>query len=135
PAPGKSTLLQNSSLRFPLAQRFGNDAVRGVGGTRNCDWRFTDDAIFLDTVGRFTTQDSDPGSDARSWQEFLALLKKYRSRRPLNGIILTVSVGDLLTLTAPGRDAQVAARRRRLDELGQELRIRLPVSSAATMDD
>ena len=135
PGSGKSTLLQNSGLRFPLAQRFGKDAVRGVGGTRNCDWWFTDDAIFLDTAGRFTTQDSDPGSDARSWQEFLALLKKYRSRRPLNGIILTVSVGDLLTLTAPGRDAQVAAARRRLDELGHELRIRLPVYLLVTKCD
>src|SRR2546429_517380 len=135
PGSGKSTLLQNSGLRFPLAQRFGKDAVRGVGGTRNCDWWFTDDAIFLDTAGRFTTQDSDPGSDARSWQEFLALLKKYRSRRPLNGIILTVSVGDLLTLTAPGRDAQVAAARRRLDELGHELRIRLPIYLLVTKCD
>ena len=135
PGSGKSTLLQNSGLRFPLAQRFGRDAVRGVGGTRNCDWWFTDEAIFLDTAGRFTTQDSDPGSDARGWREFLALLKKYRSRRPLNGIILTVSVGDLLTLTAPGRDAQIAAARRRLDELSRELRVRLPVYLLVTKCD
>jgi type VI secretion system protein ImpL len=135
PGSGKSTLLQNSGLQFPLAQRFGKDAVRGVGGTRNCDWWFTDDAIFLDTAGRFTTQDSDPGSDARAWKEFLALLKKYRSRRPLNGVILTVSVADLLTLTAPGRDAQVAAARRRLDELNRELRIRLPIYLLVTKCD
>ena len=135
PGSGKSTLLQNSGLRFPLGKKFGRDAVRGVGGTRNCDWWFTDEAIFLDTAGRFTTQDSDPGSDARGWREFLALLKKYRSRRPVNGIILTVSVGDLLTLTAPGRDAQIAAARRRLDELNRELRIRLPVYLLVTKCD
>ena len=135
PGSGKSTLLQNSGLQFPLAQRFGKDGVRGVGGTRNCDWWFTDDAIFLDTAGRFTTQDSDPSSDARGWKEFLALLKKYRSRRPLNGVVLTVSVGDLLTLTAPGRDAQVAAARRRLDELNRELRIRLPIYLLVTKCD
>jgi type VI secretion system protein ImpL len=135
PGSGKTTLLQNSGLQFPLAQRFGRDAVRGVGGTRNCDWWFTDEAIFLDTAGRFTTQDSDPGSDARGWREFLALLKKYRSRRPLNGIILTVSVGDLLTLTAPGRDAQIAATRRRLDELKRELGIRLPIYLLVTKCD
>ena len=33
--------------------------MRGVGGTRNCDWWFTDEAVFLDTAGRYTTQDSD----------------------------------------------------------------------------
>ena len=135
PGSGKSTLLQNSGLLFPLDQKFGRDAVRGVGGTRNCDWWFTDQAIFLDTAGRFTTQDSDPGSDARAWREFLALLKKYRSRRPVNGIFLTVSVGDLLTLTAPGRDAQVAAARRRLEELNRELRIRLPIYLLVTQCD
>src|SRR5215472_6314166 len=135
PGSGKSTLLQNSGLQFPLGQKFGRDAVRGVGGTRNCDWWFTDEAIFLDTAGRFTTQDSDPGSDARAWREFLALLKKYRRRRPVNGIFLTVSVGDLLTLTGPGRDSQVAAARRRLDELNRELRIRLPIYLLVTKCD
>jgi len=135
PGSGKSTLLQNSGLRFPLGKKFGRDAVRGVGGTRNCDWWFTDEAIFLDTAGRFTTQDSDPGSDARAWREFLALLKKYRSRRPVNGIILTVSVGDLLTLTGPGRDAQIAAARRRLEELNRDLRVRLPVYLLVTKCD
>jgi type VI secretion system protein ImpL len=135
PGSGKTTLLQNSGLQFPLSQKFGKDAVRGVGGTRNCDWWFTDEAIFLDTAGRFTTQDSDPGSDARGWREFLALLKKYRSRRPVNGVILTVSVGDLLTLTGPGRDTQVAAARRRLEELNRELRIRLPIYLLVTKCD
>jgi type VI secretion system protein ImpL len=127
PGSGKTTLLANSGLQFPLEKRFGREAVRGVGGTRNCDWWFTDDAVFLDTAGRFTTQDSDPGSDSRGWREFLALLKKYRSRRPINGIILGISLGDLLTLTVPGRDAQIAATRRRIEELNRELNIQLPV--------
>jgi type VI secretion system protein ImpL len=37
----------------------GEQAVRGVGGTRNCDWWFTDQAVLIDTAGRFVTQDSD----------------------------------------------------------------------------
>ena len=32
--------------------------MQGIGGTRNCDWWFTDDAVLLDTAGRYTTQDS-----------------------------------------------------------------------------
>ena len=59
PGSGKSTLLQNSGLNFPLSSSFGKEAMRGVGGTRNCDWWFTDEAVFLDTAGRYTTQDSD----------------------------------------------------------------------------
>ena len=89
PGSGKTTALLNSGLKFPLGQRGGKAAVRGVGGTRNCDWWFTDEAVFLDTAGRYTTQDSDAASDSDGWREFLALLRKYRTRRPVNGIILT----------------------------------------------
>src|SRR5215475_3991889 len=96
PGSGKTTALLNSGLKFPLAQRVGKGALRGVGGTRNCDWWFTDEAVFLDTAGRYTTQDSDATSDVAGWQEFLALLLKYRKRRPLNGVILTISAHDLM---------------------------------------
>jgi len=63
PGSGKTTALVNSGLDFPLAERFGKEALRGVGGTRNCDWWFTDESILLDTAGRYTTQDSDADVD------------------------------------------------------------------------
>ena len=68
---GKTTVLVNSGLNFPLAQKFGKDALRGVGGTRNCDWWFTDKAILLDTAGRYTTQDSNARADSAGWISFL----------------------------------------------------------------
>ena len=63
PGSGKTTVIVNSGLNFPLSQKFGKEALRGVGGTRNCDWWFTDEAILLDTAGRYTTQDSDEKRD------------------------------------------------------------------------
>ncbi|PKM36881.1 MAG: type VI secretion system membrane subunit TssM, partial [Gammaproteobacteria bacterium HGW-Gammaproteobacteria-10] len=45
PGSGKTTALINSGLEFPLADKFGKNAVKGVGGTRNCDWWFTDQAV------------------------------------------------------------------------------------------
>jgi type VI secretion system protein ImpL len=107
PGSGKTTALVNSGLKFPADQRGSKAAVRGVGGTRNCDWWFTDEAVFLDTAGRYTTQDSDASSDSEGWREFLALLTKYRQRRPVNGIILTISTQDLLTQGDAGREAHV----------------------------
>ena len=130
PGSGKTTLLVNSGLRMPLAR-----AVAGVGGTRNCDWLFTDEAIFIDTAGRYTTQDSDAAADAAGWKEFLNLLQQYRKRRPLNGVILTISAQDLLTLQPAEREEHIAAARRRLEELNQELRIELPVYVLVTKCD
>ena len=135
PGSGKTTALVNSGLNFPLEQRSGRGALRGVGGTRNCDWWFTDEAVFLDTAGRFTTQDSDAGADAAGWLEFLSLLRKYRTRRPINGVLLTVSAQDLMTQHADARESYVAAARRRLNELNRELRIQLPVYVMVTKCD
>ncbi len=85
PGAGKTTLLVNSGLKFPLAEQFGQHKIRGVGGTRNCDWWFTDEAVLLDTAGRYTTQESNAEVDKGAWTGFLQLLKKHRPRRPING--------------------------------------------------
>lgn len=135
PGSGKTTALLNSGLNFSLEQGLGQARLRGIGGTRNCDWWFTDEAVFLDTAGRFTTQDSDATSDSTGWKEFLALLTKYRTRRPINGVILTVSAKDLLTQGEFVREQQVEAARYRLRELGRELHIQLPVYVMVTMCD
>ncbi|MCL7708182.1 hypothetical protein M8368_32950, partial [Enterobacter kobei] len=84
----------NSGLQFPLADRFGKTALRGIGGTRNCDWWFTNEAVLLDTAGRYTTQESEQAQDAGEWLSFVDLLRKYRRRQPINGVIITISVSD-----------------------------------------
>jgi type VI secretion system protein ImpL len=101
--------------------------VRGVGGTRNCDWWFTDQAVLVDTAGRYTTQDSDRAGDQGAWAGFLGLLKKSRPRQPVNGVLVTVSVADLLTRSAAERATQAAAVRARVQELHQQLGIRFPI--------
>jgi type VI secretion system protein ImpL len=135
PGAGKTTALVNSGLRFPLADRLGRDAVRGVGGTRDCDWWFTDEAVFLDTAGRYTTQQSNQDVDAGAWKGFLHLLKKFRSRRPINGVLVTVSVGDLLQQSPAEREALSAALRARVAELYAELGVRFPIYVLVTKSD
>jgi type VI secretion system protein ImpL len=135
PGAGKTTVLVNSGLNFPLAQKFGKEALRGVGGTRNCDWWFTDEAILLDTAGRYTTQDSNARADAAGWGAFLSLLRKYRGRQPINGVIVAISASDLMTLDQREREQHVVAIRERLDEIGRNLRIKVPVYVLVTKCD
>ena len=135
PGAGKTTAIANSGLNFPLSKKFGKKALRGVGGTRNCDWWFTEEAVFLDTAGRYTTQDSDSESDQAEWTEFLNLLRKHRSRRPINGVVIAISASDLLSLSETDRDRHVDAIQRRLEELAHELRISLPVYLVLTKLD
>jgi type VI secretion system protein ImpL len=136
PGSGKTTALVNSGLNFPLATGgSGDHAVRGVGGTRNCDWWFTDQAVLIDTAGRYTTQDSHRQVDAKAWEGFLGLLKRSRPRQPLNGVLVTVSVTDLLTQNAAERKQHAATVRARLQELHQHLGMRFPIYLLVTKCD
>jgi type VI secretion system protein ImpL len=135
PGAGKTTVLVNSGLNFPLAQKFGKDALRGVGGTRNCDWWFTDKAILLDTAGRYTTQDSNTRADAAGWIAFLQLLRKFRGRQPINGVIVAMSASDLLASSEQERERHVVAIRERLAEIGRTLGIDVPVYFLVTKTD
>ncbi|MEX3694060.1 type VI secretion system membrane subunit TssM [Paraburkholderia sp. BR14263] len=135
PGAGKTTALAHSGLRFPLADRLGAQAVGGVGGTRNCDWWFTDHAVLLDTAGRFTTQDSHEQADRGAWLGFLGLLRKYRPRRPLDGVMAVVSAADLLQQSDAARATYAAAIRERLSELNQQLGVHLPVYVVVTKTD
>ena len=135
PGSGKTTALVQSGLNFPLAEKMGKGAIGGVGGTRNCDWWFTDEAVLLDTAGRYTTQDSHQEVDQSAWQGFLQLLRKHRRRRPVNGVILAVSVSDLLQQGEAARLEQAQTIRARIKDLHQQLNIRFPIYVLVTKCD
>jgi len=135
PGSGKTTALINSGLRFPLGSGPEGQAIKGVGGTRNCDWWFTDEAVLLDTAGRYTTQESEQKTDAAAWLGFLDLLKQYRPKRPLNGAIITVSVSDLLVWSDSDRARYADAVRQRIQELYTRLGIRFPLYVVVTKCD
>ena len=135
PGAGKTTAIVNSGLKFPLADELGKSALGGVGGTRNCDWWFTDEAVLIDTAGRYTTQESDADVDQAAWQGFLTLLKKYRTRQPINGAIIAISLADLSLQDEITRKSHAQAVRRRLNELRSKLGVRFPVYVLFTKAD
>jgi type VI secretion system protein ImpL len=135
PGAGKTTLLRNSGLKFPVAEQMGADAIEGIGGTRNCDWWFAEDAVLLDTAGRFTSQDSDRAADAAAWRGFLDLLRRYRPRQPINGVLVAIGAEQLLDDRQDRRDNLVESIRGRLQELQRAFGLRLPVYLIVTKAD
>ena len=128
PAAGKSTAIANSGLQFPFAD---SKIVRGIGGTRNCDWFFTTDGILLDTAGRYSVADEDRAE----WFGFLSLLKKHRKRAPINGIIIAVSIAEL-TGSRPEFAINLAKNlRQRVQELTERLEVHAPVYVVFTKAD
>ncbi len=136
PGSGKTTALMNAGLQFLLGDTAGGKgSVQGVGGTRNCEWWFTQDAVLVDTAGRYTTQESDKDVDASAWDNFLALLKRTRPRQPINGVLLTVNIQDLLQQGSTERAEHAAKLRARLQELQTKLGVRAPVYVLVTKAD
>ena len=80
---------------FRSPTQMGQGAVAGVGGTRLCDWWFTEDAVLIDTAGRYTTQDSECRGGSCRLGAFLDLLKRTRPRQPLNGVIVAFPLSDI----------------------------------------
>ena len=133
PASGKTTLLKNSSLKTALSKKFGRDSISGIGGTRHCDWWFAEQAVLLDTAGRYTTQDSHKEKDAKAWEGFLELLKENRIRRPINGVIVVISLDELLL----SQDLELHGKeiRERVQELYERFSLNLPVYLVFTKAD
>jgi type VI secretion system protein ImpL len=128
PSAGKSSAIGHSGLTFPIP---GSKAVQGVGGTRNCDWFFTTDGILLDTAGRYSVLEGDRAE----WFGFLDLLKKYRRRAPINGIIIAVSVAELATGPAYASMELARSLRTRVQELTERLGVYAPVYVVFTKAD
>ncbi|MEI9982393.1 MAG: type VI secretion system membrane subunit TssM [Aliidongia sp.] len=127
PGAGKTTALVKSGISFVGSDGRGVEAVRGIGGTRNCDWWFAEDAVLLDTAGRYTTQDSDKEADRKAWLGFIDLLKTYRPRAPINGALVVTPLVDLAAMSDDDRRAHARTLRERLAELRDKLGVEFPV--------
>jgi type VI secretion system protein ImpL len=130
PGAGKTTAIKHSGLVFPF-QGEGGGAVRGVGGTRNCDWWFTNEAILLDTAGRYATE----SDDRDEWMAFLNMLRKYRSRRPINGVMVAINIAELIDANEQQIEATGKKLRARIDEVMTQLRMVVPVYMLFTKCD
>jgi len=122
PGSGKTTALKHSGLIFPFLDAAGG-GIRGVGGTRNCDWWFTNEAIILDTAGRYTTEEADHDE----WVAFLEALNKYRIEKPLNGALVAISITDLLEANDDAIATMASRVRARIDEMQSTLKMTMPV--------
>jgi type VI secretion system protein ImpL len=128
---GKTTSLNSARLASPFAD-FGR--VQGLSGTKQCDWYFFEQAIVIDTAGRYTIPVNGE-QDKDEWQRFLSLLLKYRRREPLNGLIVTVAADRLLKASPEELEKDGQAIHRRIDELMRAMGVRFPIYTLVTKCD
>lgn len=123
PAAGKSSAIYNSGLKFPFEETHQKMVSAGLSGTRNCDWFFSTESILLDTAGRYSVYSEDHSE----WLGFLTLLKKNRPKAPVNGLIVIVSIAELIS-QSPERSLKLAKNlRARIQDLTERLEVVVPV--------
>ncbi|MGL5784205.1 MAG: type VI secretion protein IcmF/TssM N-terminal domain-containing protein [Alphaproteobacteria bacterium] len=126
---GKSSLLKSLQLKQPISQNFPEES-------RACDWYFYDHGIVIDVKGDLIVSENDLYSNEQDWRLLLDLLANHRSKRPLDGIILTISAEELL-----GKIPHELLMRRadrlymKLWEMQRTLGVRLPVYFLITKCD
>jgi type VI secretion system protein ImpL len=130
PAVGKTTAFERSGVSF-IPSPAGAPKIQGTAGTRNCDWWFSHEAILLDTAGRFATSETDHDE----WMAFLDTLHRLRPERPLDGLIVAVSLPDVLSKSEGEREELASKLRDRLDEVQKRLEMVLPVYLLLTKAD
>jgi type VI secretion system protein ImpL len=116
---GKTTAIQSARLSAPFAEG---------------DWWFFDQAIILDTAGRYAIP-VDEGRDKDEWQKFLNLLARYRKKEPLNGMGVTIAADKLLNSRPEDLEEIGQSIRRRIDELMLVLGAKFPVYVLVTKCD
>ena len=131
PKSGKTSLVLGSNLNFQNLPSQRQSEQKFIRPTRNVDWRVTNEAVFLDTAGRFQTE----GIDGDEWNALLDTIKKHRSERPLDGLLIAVNAERILRADERDIEEQAKILRTRLDEAGQRLKIRFPVYLVFTHSD
>ncbi len=128
---GKTTAIRSARLSSPFVEM---SSTSGISGTRNCDWWFFEQAVILDTAGRWAIP-VDEGRDKEEWQRFLSLLIKYRKREPIHGLIVSMAADKLLEGFPEMLEEEGRNIRRRIDELMRVLGTKFPIYVLVTKCD
>lgn len=123
PKSGKSSLVLGSNLNFQTLPSQRQSEQKMIRPTRNIDWRVTSDAVFVDTAGRYQTE----GADEDEWNSLLETIKKYRSNRPIDGMLFVADTEKILNSDERQIEEMAKVMRTRIDEAMQRLKVRFPV--------
>ena len=128
---GKTTALTRARLSSPIQQVRQSDILTQ---TENYDWWFFDEAIVLDSAGRYVGAE-DLDQDRKEWNISLDLLANYRSKEGINGLVLAISADRL---TSPDHDLLAEEGqiiRQRIDQLIRLFGKRFPIYILVTKCD
>ncbi|AUR50961.1 type VI secretion protein IcmF/TssM N-terminal domain-containing protein [Aquella oligotrophica] len=128
---GKTTAIKHAKLSTALSTTVKN---LGINKTENCEWWFLEKSIILDTSSKYVIPENEL-DDTEEWKEFLHLFLKYRKRKPINGVVVTISAERLLTADHMSLRDEGQNLRKRIDNLMRISWAKFPVYVMITKMD
>ena len=130
PRSGKSTALKNARLLSPAMAL----SEHADGSTLNLEWWLYDQAIVIDTAGRYAVPDNDK-RDRKEWSTLLSMLSRHKQKEPLNGLVIVVAADRLLNCSEDELMEEGQQVRAGANELMEKLEIQMPVYLMVTKCD
>jgi type VI secretion system protein ImpL len=129
-ASGKSTALKNAKLLTPAMEL----SDHAEGSTLNLEWWLYDEAVVIDTAGRYAVPNIEK-RDRQEWTTLLKMLSRHKQKEPLNGLVLVVAADRLLNDSEEELRAEGQQVRSGINELMEQLEIQMPVYLMVTKCD
>jgi type VI secretion system protein ImpL len=119
---GKTAALQMSGVDFAYSTAELRKSRKGAVG-EGCEYWFSRAAVMLDLSGRIAVEEEE----SEVFKGFLDQLKRARKERPLDGVVVLVSINEILK--GPQNDSELLADRlrQRFDEMIRRMGIRFPI--------
>lgn len=127
-AAGKTTLVQRAGLSVLTEHEAAGSAA---------SWSFFGGGALVDLNGDVLGLNKLSG-DHKPWEELIALLQRYRPERPMDGVVLAISVSDLVGPQAYSLERlneRGEILNRRLGRLQARLGMQLPIYVVLTQAD
>ena len=118
---GKTALIRSSGLALIDTEDSGVEA--SLSEHLSSLFHFSSEAVFIEANGEYVTA----GKAHDEWLTLLKLLRHHRGNVPINGVILTLDIGEFLLLEEPQRNFRLMLFRERINEMIHYLGIIFPV--------
>lgn len=123
---GKSTLVDHFHLREKVVNEDDSKAYP-------IQWCVANDAVFIDVAGSLWEEKTPEQSS--TWLSFKRWIATQRPEKPLNGLVLTLSVEDLIYATAAEQRQSASGLRNSINQLNQYYASGIPVYIVITQFD
>ena len=130
---GKSTMIRHSRLKLPLGE-----PDFGTKGEPEIKWWFLNRGILLDVRGNFFINQENNNANEGGWRSLLGLLARYRPKRPIDGIILSIPTTEFIGKSALEKEALVDRAKvisQKLHATQQSLGLQIPIYVVMTKSD